>query len=46
MKKTPLTEKDFPENEEKTIIELDIPTDFLQNEEDLPIEQQEERIED
>lgn len=30
----------------KTIIEPDIPTDFLQNEEDLPIEQQEERIED
>lgn len=46
VKKTPLTEKDFPENEEKTIIEPDIPTDFLQNEEDLPIEQQEERIED
>ncbi|MCK9109185.1 rod shape-determining protein MreC [Haemophilus influenzae] len=46
VKKTPLTEKDFPENKEKTIIEPDIPTDFLQNEEDLPIEQQEERIED
>ncbi|SPX43313.1 cell wall structural complex MreBCD transmembrane component MreC [Haemophilus influenzae] len=29
VKKTPLTEKDFPENEEKTIIEPDIPQIFF-----------------